>query len=161
MKHKQQSVPSKNLTFLESEELSSKPNTMCCIWIKTASATVYAYRFHSWILPPKSQFLTAKNVCYHSLAKHPKTEIYHSCSFCWQTVLCLTYPIFTSIQLIFWMPQIPKGVWEVKKKKQKTTNPPTFPFSSFILLEKLSIHSFATIPRERTERSLGLTVTNS
>lgn len=39
----------KNLTFLESEELSSKPNTMCCICIKTASATVYAYRFHSCI----------------------------------------------------------------------------------------------------------------
>lgn len=66
----------KNLTFLESEWLSPKPNTMCCICIKTASATVYAYRFHSCIRPPKSQFLAAKNVCYHYLAKHLKTEIY-------------------------------------------------------------------------------------
>lgn len=89
--------------------------------MKTASATVYAYRFHSCILPPKSQFLAAKNVCYCSLAKHLKTEIYHSCSFSWQIVLCFLYSIFSSIQLILWMSQIPKDVWEVKNLKPKQT----------------------------------------
>lgn len=125
---------------------------MCCIWIKTASATVYAYRFHSWILPPKSQFLTAKNVCYHSLAKHPKTEIYHSCSFCWQTVLCFTYPMFTSIQLIFWMPQIPKGAWEVKKKNQNH-QPTHLPF--FFLYPPWKVkHPFFCNNTQREDRKI-------
>lgn len=60
MKHKQQPVPHRTPTFFDSEELSPKPNTMCCIRIKTASATLYAYRFYSCILRPNSQFLAAK-----------------------------------------------------------------------------------------------------
>lgn len=123
MMHKWQSVPSRSSTFLESKELSPKPNTMCNIGIKTASATLCLQILQ---LHTTANFSTSSSKkAYVTLLKPEVWKLkLESCSFRWQRVFFFICLIFVSIQLILW---ISKSSWEADEN---------LPFSPFLFLKK-------------------------
>lgn len=114
MMHKWQSVPSRSSTFLESKELSPKPNTMCNIGIKTASATLCLQILQ---LHTTANFSTSSSKkAYVTLLKPEVWKLkLESCSFCWQSVFlhmphfCLYSIDFMDIQKFlrsWWKPSL-------------------------------------------------------